>query len=225
MTYPSIYPTGATIYDPARCWSGYTLFQAREVGAMLIDMNGTEVKLWKGLHGLPNKLLPGGFVMGHTGERNNAHGLQDYVDVVQVDWDGNVVWRFNRYAFIEDPGETAQWMARAHHDFQRQGNPVGYYVPGMDPLTDQGNTIIEDHLAVYARRSRLPDAGRCQPILQPLYQLGTAPAQRQFIDHRRIGRPDHRSHGGSRYRLGIYQSLLGDADEHQHDLPCLSRSL
>jgi hypothetical protein len=26
---------------------------------MLIDMNGGEVKLWKGLHGMPNKMLPG----------------------------------------------------------------------------------------------------------------------------------------------------------------------
>jgi hypothetical protein len=60
MTYPSVYPTGATIYDPERCWSGYTLFQAKEVGVLLIDMNGTEVKLWKGLHGFPNKILPTG---------------------------------------------------------------------------------------------------------------------------------------------------------------------
>jgi hypothetical protein len=145
MTYPSVYPTGATIYDPARCWNGYTLFQARELGALLIDMNGAEVKLWQGLHGFPNKLLPGGYVMGHTGERNNAFGMQDYVDLIQVDWDGNVVWKFNEYEFIEDPGEEAQWMARAHHDYQREGNPVGYYVPEMKPMVDQGNTIVLCH--------------------------------------------------------------------------------
>ena len=145
MTYPSIYPTGTTIYDPSKCWNGYTLFQARELGALLIDMNGTEVKLWKGLHGFPNKLLPGGYVMGHTGERNHAFGMQDYVDVIQVDWDGKVVWKFNEYEFIEDPGEEAQWMARAHHDFQREGNPVGYYVPEMQPLVDRGNTMLICH--------------------------------------------------------------------------------
>ena len=145
MTYPSIYPTGTTIYDPSQCWSGYTIFQAKELGAMLIDMNGREVKLWKGLHGLPNKMLPGGHVLGSSGERNAKYGMQDFVDVVQVDWDGNVVWRFNQYEYIEDPGEEPQWMARHHHDFQRAGNPVGYYAPGLTPQTDQGNTLILCH--------------------------------------------------------------------------------
>ena len=105
MTYPSVYPTGVTVYNPAKCWSGYTIFQARELGAMLIDMNGAEVQLWKGLHGFPNKMLPGGYVLGHTGERNNAFGMQDQVDLVQVDWEGNIVWKFNQLEYIEDPGE------------------------------------------------------------------------------------------------------------------------
>ncbi|MDK2824157.1 MAG: hypothetical protein PWQ67_473 [Clostridia bacterium] len=145
MTYPSVYPTGATIYNPEKCWNGYTIFQARELGALLIDMNGGEVQLWKGLDGFPNKLLPGGYVLGHTGERNNAYGMQDRIDLVQVDWEGNIVWKFNQYEFIEDPGEKPQWMARQHHDYQREGNPVGYYVPGMDPLVDGGNTLILCH--------------------------------------------------------------------------------
>jgi hypothetical protein len=145
MTYPSVYPTGTTIYDPERCWNGYTIFQAKEVGALLIDMNGSEVKLWKGLHGFPNKLFPGGYVLGNTGERNTAFGMQDQIDLVQVDWDGNIVWKFNEYEYIEDPGEDPQWMARQHHDYQREGNPVGYYVPGMDPLVDKGNTFILSH--------------------------------------------------------------------------------
>jgi hypothetical protein len=145
MTYPTIYPTGTTIYDPSRCWNGYTIFQAKELGALLIDMNGTEVKLWKGLHGLPNKMLPGGCVLGASGERNTLYGMQDFLDVVQVDWEGKVTWRFNKYEYIEDPGEEPQWMARHHHDFQREGNPVGYYVPGMDPLTTDGNTLVLCH--------------------------------------------------------------------------------
>ncbi len=145
MTYPGVYPTGATIYDPGKCWNGYTIFQAKEVGALLIDMNGTEVKLWKGLHGFPNKILPGGYVLGHTGERPNAYGMQDQIDLVQVDFDGKIVWKFNRWEYIEDPGEEAQWMARQHHDYQREGNPVGYYVPNMDPLVDRGSTFMLCH--------------------------------------------------------------------------------
>ena len=45
MAYPSVYSRGATIYIPERCWNGYALFQAREVGSLLIDMNGAEVRL------------------------------------------------------------------------------------------------------------------------------------------------------------------------------------
>ncbi|HBV88244.1 MAG TPA: thioredoxin [Desulfosporosinus sp.] len=145
MTYPSVYPTGATVYNPEKCWSGYTIFQARELGALLVDMNGTELKLWKGLHGFPNKIFPGGYVLGHTGLRNNAFGMQDQFDLVQVDWDGNIVWKFDQYEFIEDPGEEPRWMARQHHDYQREGNPVGYYAPGMEPKVDSGNTLILCH--------------------------------------------------------------------------------
>lgn len=145
MTYPTVYPTGTTIYDPARCWNGFTIFQAKEVGALLIDMNGGEVQLWKHFHGMPNRILPGGYLLGSSGERNTAFGSQDYIDLVQVDWDGNVVWRFDRYEFIDDPGETPRWMARQHHDYQREGNPVGYYAPGLEPLVDRGSTLILSH--------------------------------------------------------------------------------
>lgn len=145
MTYPSVYPTGTTIYNPEKCFNGYTVFQAKELGALVIDMNGGEVKLWRGLHGFPNKLLRGGQILGHTGERSTLFGMQDYRDLIQVDWDGNIVWKFNQYEYIEDPGEPAQWMARVHHDYQRQGNPVGYYVPGMEAQADGGNTLLLGH--------------------------------------------------------------------------------
>ncbi|MFC1868004.1 aryl-sulfate sulfotransferase [Thermodesulfobacteriota bacterium] len=145
MGYPSVYPMGTTIYTPDKCWNGYTIFQGRDLGAVLIDMNGNVAKLWKGLHGMPNTILPGGYVMGNTGERNPAYGYQDKVDLVQVDWDGNIVWKFDKYDFIEDPGEEPMWMVRQHHDYQREGNTVGYYAPGMEPLVDRGNTLILCH--------------------------------------------------------------------------------
>ncbi len=146
----SVYPTGTTIYDPAKCWNGYTVFQATlnqtpTVGAVLIDMNGNVVNQWKGLDGMPNKMLPGGYVMGSTGVRNMKYGFQDMLDLVQVDWDGNIVWKFDRYERIKDPRQKPRWIARQHHDFQREGNPVGYYVPGMNPLVDSGNTLILCH--------------------------------------------------------------------------------
>jgi len=98
MTYPTVYPTGATVYLPERCWSGYTIFQAKAVGAFLIDMNGREVRLWKELHGFPNRLLPGGYVLGHTGERNTNFGMQDYRDLLQ--WVCSE--HFEEFGFRED---------------------------------------------------------------------------------------------------------------------------
>ena len=149
MGHPTIHPTGATVYDPSKAFNGYTVMPIQDRGALLIDMNGGEVRLWQDLQGFPNKLFPGGYMMGHLGVRDPKFGLQDQTDLVQVDWDGNVVWKFDKAEFIEDPGCAPQWMARQHHDYQREGNPVGYYVPGMDPKTDSGNTLILCHKNVH----------------------------------------------------------------------------
>ncbi len=145
MGHPSIYPTGTTIYNPEKCFSGYTIFQALQTGALLIDMNGTDVHLWKGLHGFPNKILPGGYVLGHSGERDPHHGMQDMLDLVQVDWDGNIVWKFNHYEYIKDPNNEPMWMARAHHDYQREGSSTGYFSPGQTPNVLGGNTLLLTH--------------------------------------------------------------------------------
>jgi len=145
MGLPTIHPTGATLYSPEKSWSGYTIFQAPGQGALLIDMNGKEVHLWKGLRGFPNKIFPGGYVLGHTFNRDPEHGFQDEGNLVQVDFDGNIVWEFNKLEFIEDPGYEGRWLARAHHDYQREGNSVGYYAPGQEPKTNSGNTLILAH--------------------------------------------------------------------------------
>jgi len=145
MAAPTIYPTGTTMYDPEKCWNGYTLYIARQTGATLVNMNGRVVNQWAGFQGFPNKMLPGGYVMGSLGVRDPKYGYMDQTDVTQLDWDGNVVWKFDQYEFIEDPGKEGLWMARQHHDFQREGNPVGYYTPGMDPFVDKGNTLILSH--------------------------------------------------------------------------------
>ena len=147
---PTVYPTGTTIYDPEKCWNGYTLFQSgvyhfKSVGAILTDMNGNIVNRWQDFQGIPNKMLPGGQVLGSTDCRNEKYGFQDMVDLVQVDWDGNVTWKFARYERVKDGRQKARWMLRQHHDYQREGNPVGYYVPGLDPKVDSGNTLILCH--------------------------------------------------------------------------------
>lgn len=144
MGTPSVYPTGTIIYKPEKCFNGYTIFEANGQGCTLIDMNGGVVNHWHDLQGFPNKLLPNGDVMGSTGERDMGDGWQDKIDLVQVDWDGNIVWKFDRFEKVKD-GDKTHWIARQHHDYQRSGNPVGYYVPGMECKTDSGNTMMLVH--------------------------------------------------------------------------------
>jgi hypothetical protein len=109
----------------------------------LIDMNGNTVKYWEDLMGEPgpNKMLPGGVVMGGLGSRE---GHQEYTRLVKVGWDGNIIWSFDRLEYLKDPGASPFWSARQHHDYQVEGNPVGYYVPGMD-FKDKGNVLILSH--------------------------------------------------------------------------------
>jgi len=129
FAFPTVYPTGTTIYKPDKCWNGYTIYgygslpgAKKKVVARLIDMNGRVVKKWEGIHGFPYKILPGGYLMGFSGYHTKTN------DLLQVDWDGQVVWKFPD--------------AKAHHDYQREGNPVGYYAPGMAPFVDKGKTLI-----------------------------------------------------------------------------------
>lgn len=150
MGYPSIFPTGVTIYDKEKAFNGYTVYPSKK-GALLIDMNGNEVNLWAGLNGFPDKVLPGGYVIGSTGSRKGKNAYQDQKDLVQVDWDGHIVWKFNRHELVADFGEEPEYQARQHHDYQREGSSVGYYAPGAEPYVDHGNTLILTHENVYNR--------------------------------------------------------------------------
>ena len=144
----SVYPTGTTIYNPEKCWNGYTIYPPFVAnlpdyagGMILLDMNGNTVNIWKGLGGVPGKILPGGYVMGSS-TRGIGPVYHNSSDLLQVDWDGNIVWGFSQYQQIEEPDGKLAWTTRWHHDYQREGNPVGYYTPGMDPLVDRGNTLL-----------------------------------------------------------------------------------
>ncbi len=147
---PSVYPTGTTIYDPEKAWSGYVIFDKPErQGAVLIDMNGNELRHWPEIAQMPGptRILPGGFVMG--GDRWRAPH-QEAVALVQLDWEGKEVWRFDRLEEVvlkkEDEEEgTSLWSARLHHDWQREGDPVGYYSPEATPRTSGGRTLILAH--------------------------------------------------------------------------------
>ena len=150
LTYPSVYPTGTTIFHPDKTWSGYTVFDtAEEGGTALIDMNGHLVKRWTEVAAVPGptRILPGGYVVGGT-TRRRPH--QEAPELIQVSWDGEIVWTFDRTELVEpdedaEDGAAARWMARQHHDWQREGSPVGYYAPDAPPLVDRGRTLILAH--------------------------------------------------------------------------------
>jgi hypothetical protein len=67
------------------------------------------------------------------------------LDLLQVDWEGNIVWKFDKNEYTEDPGSKPGFIARQHHDYQREGSSTGYYAPGSTPRTDGGKTLILTH--------------------------------------------------------------------------------
>jgi hypothetical protein len=155
LPFPSVYPTGTTIFDPQKTWSGYTIFDAPNGhGAILIDMNGNVVRQWKEIASAPGpfRIFPGGYVMGGNVPRR-PH--QETIALLQLDWDGNEVWRFDRMEQVrtqetenengETEGGELVWSSRQHHDWQREGNPVGYYAPDMEPQVNSGKTLVLAH--------------------------------------------------------------------------------
>ncbi|KAI9025415.1 ASST-domain-containing protein [Hyaloraphidium curvatum] len=136
MGIPTVHPTGVTLFNPEKAYPGFVLFQAADHGAVLLDPIGREVQVWKGLQGFPNKLLPNGNVLGSSGTRNPRFGFQDQLDLVEVDAEGRVVWSWDKLEEVEDPGTERRWIARQHHDFQREGSATGYFAPGQEPKTE-----------------------------------------------------------------------------------------
>jgi hypothetical protein len=140
-----VYPTGTTIYQPDKAWSGYTVLDTpNSQGAVLIDMNGAPVHRWRGVTAVPGpaRLLPGGDLIGGSARRR-PH--QEARALVQVNWRGDTVWSFDHADLVEEAGQPATWMARQHHDWQREGSPNGDYAPGALPMTSGGLTLILTH--------------------------------------------------------------------------------
>ena len=96
MGQPYVFPHGVTVYDPQKCWNGYTIVPLINDGVLLFDMNGNEVRRWN-MHAMPPKLLPGGYVMGLSGYRHPDYGMQDGVNLIEIDYDGNIVWEFDKF--------------------------------------------------------------------------------------------------------------------------------
>ena len=143
---PSVYPTGTTIYDPARAWNGYTVLSPLGTeAAIVIDMNGNIVKRWDGYSnsaGGPARVLPDGGIIAAAGTRPP---YQESLELVQRDFAGNVVWRFDRNEQVQARDGATIWSLRQHHDWQREDFPAGYYAPGVEPAAAGSKTLVLTH--------------------------------------------------------------------------------
>ncbi|WP_300672998.1 aryl-sulfate sulfotransferase [Desulfoluna sp.] len=139
MAFPTVFPHGTTIYKPEKCDSGYTLFGTEKEGegTVLIDMNGHVVRQWKDIGNAehPPKFLQGGFLMGarrsSIEKKGRIWGDEMSTDLVVVDFKGKIVRTIPR--------------AGMHHDYQVEGNPVGYHAPGMPVAKKDGKILILSH--------------------------------------------------------------------------------
>jgi len=114
-------------------------------------MNGEIVHEWS-ITGTPVRMLPGGSLLGNKsfwqgqetppGEPPPATSRRqhDTIELIQEGWDGQEEWSFSNW----DDAGTGIMMSRLHHDYEREGNPVGYYAPGQE-FIDQGKTLILAH--------------------------------------------------------------------------------
>ncbi len=131
-------------------WFGYTLVSPAGINqaAFLIDMDGLIVHEWS-INGNPAKMLQDGSLLGSKRTRKEqvaslkqqstlgGRDFPDVIELVQVSWIGQEEWSFSNW----DTDDTGIMMSRQHHDYQREGNPTGYFSPGQEFIA-QGKTLI-----------------------------------------------------------------------------------
>ena len=123
FAWPSIYPTGTTIYNPGKAFNGYTMFNSGST-MYLMDMNGKVVHTWKlpfsAHHG---ELKPNGnliVICSDSKAMPGRPGQAPYLMgggmgwIYELDWESNIV--FQHF----DP--------TMHHDFSMMKNGNYLYV-------------------------------------------------------------------------------------------------
>ncbi len=121
LAFPSVFPTGTTIYDPAKAYNSYVLFSSPDRKTHLIDLDGNEVHQWP-YFGFPPLLLAPDLAGGKRGNlivhlvdgEGQWNGIFNNKTIGEVDWDGRVVWQWGPQA---PGGEVLQT-----HDIGRLAN-------------------------------------------------------------------------------------------------------
>ena len=143
---PRLYPTGVTVYDPARAYNSFLCFSGPDGATHLIDMDGNEVHRWTHV-GLPGEVIEPDLAGGQRGHvllqlsdlPDSPGGIFGNRTVGELDWAGNTVWEWGAQA----PGGAA----RQNHDWARLRNgntlllvAIPHAVKGLGPkkIGDQG---------------------------------------------------------------------------------------
>ena len=134
---PSVFPTGVTINLPKKSHDTLVIYDSGHRASALIDMNGNEVHSWAEV-GHPAEIVDPALTGGELGHVFGGRASRPiYNDtVMELDWDGKVVWEWSNKA----PGGKAG----QHHDMARLANGnwmilshVEQTIPGLfdDPVT------------------------------------------------------------------------------------------
>jgi hypothetical protein len=136
----SVFPTGVTLYDPAKAYNSFVLLDGRDGKTHLVDMNGAEVRSWPYV-GFPSEYINPELIggkRGHVFVQKEGPSFAAKV-LAELDWDGNVVWEWGAKA----PGGSAN----QNHDQARLPN---------------GNTLVlSNRSAVIELLSREPVIDQC----------------------------------------------------------------
>lgn len=154
LAKPSVYPVGTIRYNPEKVWNSFVVLSGFNT-VKLIDRNGNLVHEWdvKGGRPAPAKVFAGGHAVSSM-YPGYAAGYQDHSTIGLLDFDGNVLRKFNKFLQV-DKGEAQNpaepdgtyWVARAHHDIQLEGLSTGYYAPGQQVKLD-GKMMLLVHDSV-----------------------------------------------------------------------------
>lgn len=137
------WPVGLTLYEPDRCWPGYTLFAPFSSPIVyLLDMDGQVVHMWfismsqEERTTVVVKYVGNGHILFKSEfDPTEAWGeeLPTYHQgtwLTELDWNGQVAWSYAPSGPLEDPHaarSTVGWdpkyrVVSPHHDFQRLPN-------------------------------------------------------------------------------------------------------
>lgn len=136
-----IFPRSTTVYNKKLAYNGINLISTANDGALITSMDGTELKRFN-LNPMPAKMMPNGNIISVNKFRSSDFGVSDGISLYEVDLDGNVVWNFDKHKYTHDKGHSSKWMARAHSDFQREGNSLGYFYEGQKIIKNPKTLIL-----------------------------------------------------------------------------------